>query len=69
MFNIFEHIQILLTMAKSDILPYEFAYLSMVKNICPHSKNIERGQKFLNATNFFFELADGLGTRRHFEIN
>ena len=57
----FEHEQKFLTMIKSDILPYRFAYLSMVKNIWPHSKNIERGQKILNATNFFFELADGLG--------
>ena len=29
----FEHIQIFLTVVKSDILPYKFAYLSMVKNI------------------------------------
>ena len=33
----------------------------MVKNIWPHSKNIECGQKMLNAANSIFELADGLG--------
>ena len=48
-------------MVKSDILPYEFEYLRMVKNIWPHSKNIELGQKILNTTKQFFELADGLG--------
>ena len=48
-------------MVKSDILPYKFAYLSMVKNIWPHSNNIERGQNFLNATKNIFELADGWG--------
>ena len=42
----FEHEQIFLTMVKSYILPYIFTYLSMVKNIWPHSKNIERGQIF-----------------------
>ena len=48
-------------MVKRDILSYKFAYLSMVKNIWPHSKNIERGRKNLNPTKMFFELADGLG--------
>ena len=48
-------------MVKSDILPYKFAYLSIVKNIWPYSKNIEHVQKNLNATKIFFELADGLG--------
>ena len=37
--------QIFLTMVKIDILPYEFSYLSMVKNSWRHSKIIERGQK------------------------
>ena len=41
-------------MVKSKILPYEFSYLSMVKNIWTHSKIFEQGQKL-------FELADGLG--------
>ena len=45
----------------SDILPPKFAYLSMVKNISPRSKNIKHGQKILNAAKTFFELADGLG--------
>ena len=48
-------------MVKSNILPYKFAYLSMVKYIWPYSKNIEHIQKKLNATKIFFELADGLG--------
>ena len=48
-------------MVKSNILPYKFAYLSMVKNVWPHSKNIEHGQKILNETKNNFELADGLG--------
>ena len=61
----FEHVQIYLTMVKSIILPYKFAYLSMFKKIWPHSKNIEHGQKNLNATKFFFELADGLGICVH----
>jgi hypothetical protein len=50
----FEHIQILLTIVKSDILPYKFAYSNIFENIWPHSKNIERGQKILNETIFFF---------------
>ena len=54
-------------MAKSKILPYKVTYLSMVKNIWTHSKNIERGQKYLTWSKIFehsqkiFELADGLG--------
>ena len=50
-------------MVKSKIVPYKFADLSMVKNIWTHSKNIEDGQKILNAANFVFEIADGLGIR------
>ena len=46
---------------QSDISPYKFAYLSMGWNIWPYSKKIEHGQKNLNATKIFFELADGLG--------
>ena len=48
-------------MVKSDILPNKYANLCMVKNIWPHSKNIELSQKILNAIKIFFELADGLG--------
>ena len=55
----FEHVQIFLTVVKSDILPYEFAYLSMVKNIWPHSNILNVVKKIW--TNFVFELADGLG--------
>ena len=40
---------------------YKFACLTMVKNIWPQSKNIDCGQKSLNASKFFFDLADGLG--------
>ena len=60
-FNIFWMCSIFFTLVKNDILPCKFAYLSMVKNIWPHSNNIECGKKFLNATNFIFEPADGLG--------
>ena len=48
-------------MVKSKILPYKFSYLSMVKNIWTHSKNIEHGQKYLNIEKKRFELADGIG--------
>ena len=53
---IFDCVPIFLTVVKSDILPYKFAYLSMVKNIWPHSN-------ILNAANFVFELADGIGKK------
>ena len=59
----FDHAQIFLTMVKSDILPYRYANLCMVKNIWPHSKNNELSLNFLNAIKIFFELADGLGIR------
>ena len=42
-----------LTTDKSEIVAYEFAYLSMVKNIWTHSKNIEGGQKILNTAKIF----------------
>ena len=42
------------------------AYLNMVKNIWPHSKNTEHSQKNLSATEIFFELANGLGINRFF---
>ena len=48
-------------MLKSDILPYKFAYLSMVKNISPQSKNINCAQNIFKATKYIFEQADGLG--------
>ena len=47
-FNIFWTESNFLIMVKSKILPYKFTYLSMVKNIWTHSKNIEHGQKYLN---------------------
>ena len=56
----FEQVQIFLILLKSDILPYRFAYLSIVKNIWPDLKNIEAGQKIWTQLNFF-ERADGLG--------
>ena len=65
----FLHFQIFLTMVKSDILPYKYANLCMVKNIWPHSKNIELSQKILNAIKFFFELADGLGISSLSEVS
>ena len=48
MFNIFWTQSNFLIMVKSKILPYKFTYLSMVKNIWTHSKDIEHGQKYLN---------------------
>ena len=59
----FEHEQIFLAMVKSDILPYKFVYLSIIKNNWPHSKNIELGPKVLSTTKLFLELADGLGIK------
>ena len=41
----FEPGQIFLIMVKSDILPYNFGYLSMVKNIWTRSKSFEHVQK------------------------
>ena len=41
----FEPGQIFLIMVKSDILPYNFGYLSMVKNIWTRSKTFEHVQK------------------------
>ena len=38
----FEPDQIFLSMVKNDISPYNFAYLSMVKNIWPHSKILNK---------------------------
>ena len=49
----FDCVQYFLIVLKSDILPYKLAYLSVVKNIWLHSKNVEQGQNFLNTTNFF----------------
>ena len=46
-------------MVKSKILPYEFIYLSMVKNISTHSKIFENGQRIC-------ELADGFGMPLHY---
>ena len=46
-------------MAKSKIVPYKFAFLSMVKNMCTHSKNIENGQKKFEDGQKPFELANG----------
>ena len=51
--NFFDRVQYLFTTIKSDILPYKFAFLSMDKNIWPHSKNIERGQKFWKQPKWF----------------
>ena len=62
----FEHVQIFLTKVKSDIFPYKFAYLTMVKNIWLHSKNIDCGQKKFERKQIFFELADGLGKTEEF---
>ena len=45
-------------MDKSKIVPYEFAYLSIAKDIWTHSKNSEDGQKSLNKNGQnIFELA------------
>ena len=57
----FEHIQIFLSVVKSDILPYKLAYLNNGQKYLTTFKYIESGQKILNAANFVFELADGLG--------
>ena len=48
MFNIIWTQSNFLIMVKSKNLPYKFTYLSIVTNIWTHSKNIERGQKYLN---------------------
>ena len=39
-FTIFETLSEFLIIVKSRIVPYKFAYLSTVKNICSHPKNV-----------------------------
>ena len=50
-------------MINTKILPYEFIYLSMIKNLWTHSNNIEHNQKKIEQGQNLFELADGLGQR------
>ena len=63
----FEHIQNFLFMVKSDILPYKFAYLSMVKISWPHSYNIVHGQKILYITKFFW-ISKWMRQKYNFDI-
>ena len=48
MFNIFITQSNFLIKIRIKILPYKFTFLSTVKNIWTHSKNIEHCQKYLN---------------------
>ena len=49
-------------MVKSKILSYKFTYLSMVKNIWTHSKNIEHSQKYLNMVKKYLAMFKKQGT-------